>query len=339
MVSTARWLKGSIRMAMSRIRSLFGEGGGSEREPQVANLAARLGFAPDARLLIVHADDLGLAHAVNASFFDALKSGLVNSGSAMVPCTAFAEIAEFACAHPEADIGLHLTLTSDRGPESWAPVAPRDQVRSLIDSQGWFHQRWTSDTPIDPKEVEVELRAQVEKARAAGLRPTHLDSHQFRLQLTGSELARSYLRVARAYRLPALLTRGWLIRYPYLQSIVTPQDVLLDRIAAADATVKPEEWPEFYRRALKSLPSGVSQMTIHPGYDGPELRASLGDRQGWGPAWRQRDFDYFTSKAFRTLLDEEKITLITWRRIAATLAQEGEGSRVDQAGARANTQI
>jgi chitin disaccharide deacetylase len=168
--------------------------------------------------------------------------------------------------------------------------------------------------------VEIELRAQVEKARAMGLRPTHLDSHQFRLQLTAGSLSQSYLRVARSYRLPVLLTRGWLIRYPHLQSLVTAQDVVLDRIAAADATVNPEEWPEFYRRALKSLPAGVSEVTIHPGFDGPELRAFFGDRPGWGAAWRQRDFDYFTSETFRNVLAEERITLITWREIAAQLA-------------------
>lgn len=301
--------------------------------PQL-NLAARLGYPPQARLLIVHADDLGLAHAVNASFIDALKSGLVNSGSAMVPCSAFPEIADFARANPQADIGLHLTLTSERVQELWAPVAPREQVPSLVDGNGWFHQRWTPDIRIDPDEVEIELRAQVEKARAAGLHPTHLDSHQFRLQLTGAELSQRYLAVARSYRVPVLLTRGWLIRYPYLQSLVTAEDVVLDRIAAADASLEAKDWPQFYRRALKTLPAGVSEVTIHPGYDGPEMRAFFGDRAGWGAAWRQRDFDYFTSAAFKSVLQEERITLVTWREIGARLISNGQQPGVgEQPGA------
>src|SRR6476659_1414325 len=95
-------------------------------------LAEKLGYRPNARLLIVHADDLGFAKAVNEAFFAALKTGLVNSGSAMVPCPWFSEIAAFAREHPETDIGLHLTLTSETDAHKWQPSAGPEMVPSLV---------------------------------------------------------------------------------------------------------------------------------------------------------------------------------------------------------------
>src|SRR5216684_1107457 len=116
----------------------------------VRTLAERTGYGPHTRLLIVHTDDLAVTHAVDAAFINGLGTGLINSGSVMVPCPWFCEIAEFARAHPEADIGLHLTLTSERTAYRWGPTAARTEVPSLVDRQGYFHQTWTSDTRINP---------------------------------------------------------------------------------------------------------------------------------------------------------------------------------------------
>src|SRR5213595_520727 len=134
------------------------------------SLAEKLGFARDAKLLIVHADDVGVTHSVNAATIKALDTGLVNSASIMVPCPWFPEIADFAKANPDLDFGLHLTLTSERVYYRWGPVAPRDQVPTLVDQNGYFHHDWNEGEHIDAKEVEIELRAQIERALAMGVR-------------------------------------------------------------------------------------------------------------------------------------------------------------------------
>lgn len=293
-------------------------------EPDVAHvpLAERLGYGPDARLLIVHADDLGLAKGVNDAFFAGLTSGRINSGSAMVPCGDFDAVAAFARLHPEADIGLHLTLTSGPFARSWGPVAPPALVPSLVDSQGVFHRKWTSQTPITPGDVEIELRAQIDKAYASGLQPTHLDSHQFLLQMRDARLFEVYLNLSRAYGLPVLVSRGWFKAFPYLEALLRGDDIVLDRVITISGPIPPEQWPDFYRSKIKGLPPGVSEMVIHPGFDGPDLQAFFQGRQEWGAAWRQRDFDFFVSDGFADLLEAENITLLTWREITSRLQRD-----------------
>src|SRR5436305_3293701 len=102
-------------------------------------LAERLGYPSGTKLIIVHADDLGETHAVNAAAIKTLEAGSVNSASLMVPCPWFPEMADYAKSHPSADFGLHLTVTSERVYYRWGSVAPADKVPSLLDENGYFH--------------------------------------------------------------------------------------------------------------------------------------------------------------------------------------------------------
>lgn len=286
---------------------------------QQQTLAERLGHPRDAKLLIVHADDLGMSHSVNAATIKAFESGLVNSGSIMAPCPWFAEIATYARANPQADLGLHLTLTSEWTSFRWGPVTSKDRVSSLLDKTGYFYLTESeAAAKADPKEVEIEIRAQIERAKAFGIQPTHLDSHMGTLYQTKA-LFEVFLRVAREYKLPVRIAKTWFARADFLPSTLNPDDVFIDRILDINPSVTPNDWAKFYADEIKKLEPGVTEIVIHLAYDDAEMRGASHDHPNWGAAWRQRDLDYFTSNAFRQLLKDQQIKLITWRDLAKLL--------------------
>jgi chitin disaccharide deacetylase len=288
----------------------------SAQSPVAQTLAEKLGYPKDAKLLIIHADDVAETHAVNAATFQALESGAVNSASIMVPCPWFPEAADYAKSHPEADFGLHLTLTSERVYYRWGPVAARDKVPSLVDSNGYFHHDWDQHPRIDPHDVEAELRGQIERALAMGVRPTHFDSHQYRLIENGKEIFQVFVRLGHEYNVPIFVARDWFAEHPYLEPSLGPRDIVLDHTVTISPDVPAEKWADFYREALKNLQPGVTEFVIHVGLADEELRAATRERATWGAAWRQRDFDFFTSKEFHSLFEQQHIKLITWRELA-----------------------
>jgi len=283
-------------------------------------LAEKLGYPKDAKLLIIHADDVAETHAVNAATFQAVESGAVNSASIMVPCPWFPEAADYARSHPETDFGLHLTLTSERVYYRWGPVAARSNVPSLVDSNGYFHHDWDQHPRIDPRDVETELRAQIERARAMGVRPTHFDSHQYRLIENGKEIFQVFVRLGHEYNVPIFVARDWFSEHPYLEASLGPRDLILDHTVTISPDVPAEKWADFYRDAVKNLQPGVTEFVIHVGLADEELRAATRERATWGAAWRQRDFDFFMSKEFRSLLEQQHVKLITWRELAKAAA-------------------
>jgi predicted glycoside hydrolase/deacetylase ChbG (UPF0249 family) len=285
------------------------------------SLAEKLGYSRDVKLLIVHADDVGVTHSVNAATIKALDTGLVNSASIMVPCPWFPEIADYAKSHPNIDFGLHFTLTSERVYYRWGPVASKDKVPSLIDENGYFRHDWTAATTINPKEVELELRAQIDRAYAMGIRPTHFDSHQYRLYENGKSLFEVVLHLAHDYKLPVFVVRDWFVDRPYLESSLTPADIVLDHSVTIPPDVPLEKWADFYKNALKNLQPGVTEFVIHLAFSDDEMKAATRERDTWGAAWRQRDFDFFTSQEFRNLLHEQNIQLVTWRELAHAARQ------------------
>ncbi len=293
---------------------------------QAPNLAERLGYSADAKLLIIHADDLGMSHSANKSFIDALKSGMVNSGSIMVPCPWFSEIAAYYRENPDLDLGLHLTLNSEWKHYRWRGVTSSSETPSLLDSVNYLHNNLGKiASVVDPVEAEKEIRAQVERALAFGIEPTHLDTHMGALFQTPA-LFGAYLRVGRDYNLPVLLVRDTFNQLPETYtSQIRPSDIFIDYLAMASPDVTEENWENFYLEIIKNLKPGVTEILLHLGYEDAEMQAAMVDHPDYGAKWRQRDFDVFTGEKMRQALKNNNVKMITWRKIGQLLKQSREG--------------
>jgi chitin disaccharide deacetylase len=284
---------------------------------QARSVAERLGHPRGSKMLILHADDLGVAHSENAASFDALDKGIVNSASIMIPTPWVTEVAEYAKKHPDADLGLHLTLTSEWETYRWGSTAPRDQVPSLHDPDGTLPKSTrTVATRAKLDEVERELRAQIDRAYAIGIKPTHVDSHMGAL-FTTPELMATYVKVARSYKLPFL---GFISTpRPGTRAVVTSQDIVPDTVLIADERVPTEGWKQFYLDAIKNLKPGLTELIVHLGHDDAELQAVTVNHPAYGAAWRQRDVDVLSSPEFRQALKDNNVVLVTWREIGKAM--------------------
>jgi predicted glycoside hydrolase/deacetylase ChbG (UPF0249 family) len=285
---------------------------------QNKTVAERLGYPADSKLLIVHADDLAVAHSVDAASFDALNKNVVTSASIMVPCAWLTEVASYAKDHPDADLGLHLTLTSEWKVDRWGPVSSSDKVPSLFDPSGYL---WP-ETPaaalnLKTVEAEREIRAQVERAIALGIRPTHLDSHMGVL-FSKPELFAVYVKVAHEYNLPFLALRLPNLPADFFSSL-SEKDVILDSVVMANPSVHSNEWRDFYVNAVKNLKPGLTEMIVHLGHDDAELQAVTVDHPDFGSAWRQRDYDIVTGPEFKKAIEEHHVILVRWKDLKKLL--------------------
>jgi chitin disaccharide deacetylase len=287
-------------------------------EAQTKTIAERLGYPPDSKLLIIHADDLAVAHSEDTASFDALDKHAVTSASIMVPCPWLTEIAAYAKDHPDADLGLHLTLTAEWKSYRWGPVESKDRVPTLLDPSA---NLWPDVEPavrnIKPDEAEREIRAQIARAESMGIHPTHLDSHMGTL-FAKPELFAVYVKVAHEYKLPFLAVRGPQAPAALL-SLLSPSDIVLDSLVMADPSINSANWKNFYTTAIQNLKPGVTEIIVHLGHDDAELQAVTLDHPDYGAAWRQRDYDAVTSPEFKQALEQNHIILIHWKDLKKLL--------------------
>ena len=282
------------------------------------SLQVRLGYGPDAKLLILNADDLAMAHSEDAASLAALDQKIITSATVMVPCPWFPEAAAYAKAHPGADLGLHLTLTSEWEGFFWGPVAPRDKVRSLVDANGYFYSSVEELVKhAKPKEVEREIRAQIQRAKAMGLEPTHLDSHMHALYAV-PELFKVFQKVARENRLPIRMARNER-DFQKVLSLVAPGDPIPDAIFSPTPEVPAAAWKDYYINVVKNLQPGVAEIFVHLAHDDAEMQAVTVNHPDWGSAWRQRDLDAISSPEFRKALDDNHVILIGWKQVKKLL--------------------
>ena len=283
---------------------------------QKKNLAERLDYPKDAKLVIIHSDDLGVSHSENAASITAMEKGSVSSASIMVPCPWLSESASYARSHPQADLGLHITLTCEYQYYKWGPVTSKDKVPGLVNKNGYFYS--SVDSVIQyasAAEVEQEIRNQVIKGKQMGIDPTHLDVHMG-TTLSSLDFFKAYLKVGHEYKIPVLITSFF---QPSLKkkmdSLLTDKDVVVDNILSGMPGDFKTGFPAFYTNGIKNLKPGLTYVIIHTAYDNDEMRALKGDNPDWGAAWRQAEFNFFTSPECAKVLKENNVYVITWKEI------------------------
>lgn len=280
-------------------------------------LQEKLGYSKDTKLLIIHADDLGVSHSENEASIHAMENGSVNSASIMVPCPWFPEIAAYARTHPKADLGLHLTLTSEWKYYKWGPVVSKEKVPGIVNKGGFLFESADSlQRSGKAVEVEKELRSQIERAKHFGIDITHFDSHMGSL-FGKRDYLKVLIKLGREYKVPVLLSKP-AMQFAYnlnLDSFTNAKDVVLDMIYMAYPNDYKNGMENYYAGVFKAVQPGVSIILLHAAYDDREMQAVTIDHPEYGAAWRQADFNFFTSEKCKKLLQEQHIQLITWREI------------------------
>lgn len=288
-------------------------------------LAEKLGYEKDAKLLIIHADDVGVSHSENVATFEALKKGMVNSTSMMVPVAWSAEAAEMAQDIPDLDIGIHITLTNEWENFNWGPEAGRTAVPGLANDLGHMHgDCGPVAMSATAEEVEQEIRAQIATANQMGITPTHLDSHMGCVFYGRPEYLVSYLKIAQELKIPAM------INTQIVEGIIKPNAPLfaginVDKFPVVDQLfmAEPENYKAgmevFYTDALTNLKPGFNVILIHLAFDDEEMNAVTSGHDTYHAPWRQADFDFFTSEKTRELLKKQNIKLVTWREVGKTM--------------------
>lgn len=276
-------------------------------------LAERLGYKPDDRLLIINGDDAGMCHTANEATIECLEQGLMTTSTVMVPCPWFPEIADYARRHPDKNFGIHLCHTCEWKSYRWGPVAPREQVPGLVDAAGCL---WPSVEEVyahaKPEEALAEGRAQIQKALAAGMDITHLDSHMGTLQLNPAFLE-VYAKLGVEFRLPLrMASQETMARFgfPNLRGELAAKGLVFsDHFVYEELKEEKSGVKAFWAGVLRQLKPGVTELYIHAGKPTEELKAITG-------SWRTRseEFETFThDPEIRALLTEQKIIRIGYR--------------------------
>jgi chitin disaccharide deacetylase len=283
----------------------------AQSAPPGKSVAERLGYPANARLLVIHADDFGMSHSVNRAIEEALERRWVTSASILVPCPWFPEVARWAKAHADSDLGIHLALNSEWTTLRWGAVSPQPRGSSLLDSDGYLPltaEYVASHAKIS--DVEVETHAQVDKAKAAGIHLTHLDAHMGAIAST-PDLLKAYLGLGQAYKLPVLLDSR--------AEAAAPGFVLLNEVLQMRPGTPKSEWLEAYRKMLAPLPPGSYQLIVHLAYNDDEMQGATADHPDWGAEWRQNDLDVVRSAEFQKFLKDQGFILVGWKDLAKAL--------------------
>jgi predicted glycoside hydrolase/deacetylase ChbG (UPF0249 family) len=282
----------------------------------------KLGYSNTDRLVIIHTDDIGMCHASVQAFKDLWKFGTITSGAVMVPCPWFPAVAQMCRENPDMDMGVHATLNAEWESYRWGPVSTRDPESGLLDADGYFNQ-WHQAVydNAKPEAVEKEVNAQIERAIAAGIDVTHVDSHMGTIM--NPKFIQSYIQAAASRLLPNMLPRlnakgvdviglspdEIQLYEPVIQQIENLGVPRLDGLLFLPLD-QPNGQMETAKELLGNLPEGITHFVLHPSIDTAELRSIA-------PDWESRVSNYntFMSDELKEFIEGEDINLIGYRQI------------------------
>jgi len=300
---------------------------------QAPTYAERLGWPAGTKAVIFHVDDAGMSHNSNMGAIRATEDGVATSLSVMMPCSWVPELATYLKAHPQADAGVHLTLTAEWKNYRWGPVAGKPAVPGLVDGGGYL---WSGVADVvahaTADEFEAEIRAQLEKALSMGIEPTHLDSHMGTCFVP--LYVERYVKVGIEKNIPVLIFGGHM---QHLGAEAGPLRLLVLSIAERvwnaglpvidDLVTKPTTAEDYEQRKaqliklLGEMKPGITEIIVHCTVQTEEFSLISGS----GPA-REAELRLMTDPDVRAFIKSEGIVLTTWRE----LKQRRQGVKVQQ---------
>jgi len=286
------------------------------------NLAQRLGFSAEDRVLILNADDVGSTHASNAAAFECLEQGSLTSASLLVPAPWFAEAAAWAREHPEADLGVHLTLTCEYDGYRWRALTARSIGPGLYDKEGYLWRTVAEVVEhVSPGEAERELRSQIEAALAAGVDVTHIDTHMG--TVVQPKFLEIYVSLALEYRIPIFTFRAnperlrgtglsdhWAALEPQLARLDKAGFPVLDHILVNTLDLPPETKRAHFTELFANLWPGLTHFLVHPARAGEEVETITESAP-----MRAKDYDIFRDRSMADELARLGVKTITYRKI------------------------
>ena len=261
-----------------------------------ASCLRALGYAPDTRLVILHADDVGMCQAETQSFLDTAAAGTVRCGAVMAPCPWVPSVVQAFQSDPTLDLGAHITLNAEWRNYRWGPMSTRDPQSGLMDAQGAF---WLNVAEFNaharPAAAIIEIHAQVDYLLAQGIDLTHIDTHMG--TVFHPEIAPAYMEMGLEYCLPVMVPRHILKE---MAAKGLPADALAAAKRSYDALVErgyplidcittceggPERRMERYIKIIDELPAGITHLLFHAARPSAELQALA-------PDWANRVADH-----------------------------------------------